>query len=183
LEKRRVSREADELTYESTEEEHTLANDKSLREHLIYSLEDGGAHLKFDTAIQNLPAEARFKRPAGAAHSPWEVIEHMRIAQRDILDFSHDGTHVSPEFPAGYWPDPKVKPGEREWQKSVDQFRADFAQVLKLARNESKDLFAKIPGGDGQTILRELLLIADHNAYHLGELVALRRSLGAWHQS
>ena len=160
-----------------------MANDKALREHLVYLLEDGGAHLNFETAIKDLPAGARFKKPEGAAHSPGEVLEHMRITQRDILDFSHDGTHVSPEFPAGYWPDPKAMPGEREWQKSADQFRADFAQVVKLAKDESKDLFTKIPGGDGQTILREVMLVADHNAYHLGELVALRRALGAWHQS
>ncbi|HYM11406.1 MAG TPA: DinB family protein [Bryobacterales bacterium] len=157
-----------------------MKNDKSLRQHLLYLLRGGGAHLSFDQAIAGLPAKLRGQKPAGAPHTPWQLLEHLRIAQWDILEFSRNPQHVSPEFPAGYWPPTAAPPGKTAWEKSVATFRKDLRAMEKLVENPRTDLHARIPYGDGQTILREALLIADHNAYHLGQLVLIRRLLGAW---
>jgi DinB superfamily len=154
--------------------------DAALREHVLEVLRGGHGHADFETAIKNLPAAARGKRPKGAEHSAWEVLEHMRIAQWDILEFSRDAKHKSPDWPSGYWPRTQAPPDEKAWDKSVHSFRKDFHAMCALVRDPATDLFAKIPHGDGQTILREALLVADHNAYHLGELVLVRRLLGAW---
>ncbi len=157
-----------------------MKNDKALREHVLYLLTDGGAHLNFDAAVKDLPPALRGKRPQGAEHSPWELVEHMRIAQWDILEFTRNPKHKSPEFPKGYWPAEQAPPNEKAWEKSVNAFRADLKAMTELIANESTDMFAKIPHGEGQTVLREALLLADHNAYHLGQLVLVRRLLGAW---
>ena len=157
-----------------------MPNDKSLREHLSSLLKGGSAHATFDAAVKDFPAKHYGKRPKGAAHSPWEVLEHLRIAQRDILEFSRNAKHVSPEFPDGYWPKTPAPADATAWTKSVQSFRADLNAMMALAEDESVDLFARIPHGEGQTILREVLVLADHNAYHLGELLLLRRLLGAW---
>jgi DinB superfamily len=158
-------------------------NDKPLREHLLYLLRGGGAHTGFESAVKNVPAGVRGKRPKGAEHSPWEILEHMRTAQWDILEFSRNPKHVSPPWPAGYWPDSKAPPNAQAWTKSVRAFSRDLKAMCDLVAADTTDLFAKIPHGDGQTILREALLVADHNAYHLGELVLVRRLLGAWPSS
>ena len=157
-----------------------MNTDQALRKHLLYLLRDGGAHLSFDRAIQGLPAKLRGAKPPGAEHTPWQIVEHLRIAQWDILEFSRNPKHVSPEFPVGYWPKSAAPPNAAAWTRSVTAFRADLKAVQKLVENPKTDLFAPIPHGDGQTILREVLLVADHNAYHLGELVLVRRLLGAW---
>jgi hypothetical protein len=151
-----------------------------LRKHLIYLLNDGGAHISLDAAIARFPASQRGRRPAGAPHTAWQLLEHMRIAQWDILEFSRNGAHVSPEFPGGYWPGSETPPSQRAWCDSVRKFGADLRAMVALVSDPSTDLFARIPHGDGQTILREALLVADHNAYHLGQLVLLRKMLGAW---
>lgn len=153
-------------------------DDKVLREHVIYLLKGGGAHVNFEAAIKDLPDALQGKRPKGAEHSPWEIVEHMRIAQWDILEFSRSSKHQSPEWPGGYWPQTQKPPDDKKWAKSVRTFRKNLAEMCTLV--ESADLLATIPHGDGQTILREALLVADHNAYHLGELVLVRRLLGAW---
>ena len=155
-------------------------NDKALREHLLSLLRGGGAHAGFEAAIEGLPVAVRGQRPAGAAHSPWEILEHMRLAQWDILEFSRDPKHVSPEFPSGYWPKTVAPPSDRAWSKSVRAFQADLQAMCELVAAESTNVFAPIVHGDGQTVLREALLVADHNAYHLGEMVLMRRLLGAW---
>jgi hypothetical protein len=155
-----------------------MPNDKSLREHLVYLLKGDGAHAEFDAVVQNLPAALHGKRPKGAAHSPWEALEHMRITQRDVLEAIRDPKHVSPEFPAGYWPGSPAPPNAAAWNKSADQFRDDLGSILEIVTNAKTDLFA--PSGKGQTILRRALLVADHNAYHLAQIVLLRRLLGAW---
>jgi hypothetical protein len=155
-------------------------NDKGLREHLLYLLKGGGAHAGFDAAMKGLPVDMQGERPPGAAHSPWEVLEHMRLAQWDILEFSRNPKHVSPDWPAGYWPKTPAPPNSTAWSESEKAFRADLEAMCRLVANESTDLYAAIPHGEGQTILREALLVADHNAYHLGELVLMRRLLGAW---
>ena len=157
-----------------------MTDDKSLRQHLVALLKGGSAHATFDAAVKDFPANLYGKRPKGAAHSSWEVLEHMRIAQWDILEFSRNAKHVSPEFPDGYWPKTPAPADATAWTKSVQSFRADLNAMMALAEDESVDLFARIPHGEGQTILREVLVLADHNAYHLGELLLLRRLLGAW---
>jgi hypothetical protein len=157
-----------------------MSNDKALREHLVNLLAGDSAHLNFEAAVKNMPADLRGKRPKGAEHSPWEILEHLRIAQWDILEFSRNPKHKSPDFPAGYWPASQAPPNDQAWKKSVDAFRSDLKAMTDLVNRPSTDLFAKIEHGDGQTILREALVLADHNAYHLGQLVLLRRMLGAW---
>jgi hypothetical protein len=153
---------------------------KSLRQHVVNLLAGKGAHADFDTAIKDLPAAARGKRPEGAEHSPWEILEHLRIAQWDILEFSVNPDHKSPAWPSGYWPKSQAPENAIEWNQSIEHFRRDLKRMSALVSSEDTDLFKKIPHGDGQTILREALLVADHNAYHIGELVLLRRLLGVW---
>jgi hypothetical protein len=157
-----------------------MDNDKSLREHLVKLLDGGHAPVTVEAAVKGLPPALRGKRPKGAEHSAWEILEHMRIAQWDILEFSRDAQHVSPEWPAGYWPETKTPPSAPAWNKTIRAFNADLDAMKKLVAAKSTDLHAPIPHGQGQTILREALLIADHNAYHLGEIVLVRRLLGAW---
>ena len=155
----------------------TADRDALLRQHLLELLAGGHAHATFDAAVKNLPVPLRGKRPRGAEHSPWEVLEHLRIAQWDILEFSRDARHRSPAWPSGYWPATPAPPGKNAWDKSVRAFRHDLKTLRELVANPSTDLYARIPHGDGQTLLREILLVADHNAYHLGELVLVRRLL------
>ena len=155
-------------------------NDQALREHLLYLLRGGGAHLSFDDVIANLPKELRGAKPQGVPHTPWRLLEHMRICQWDILEFSRNPDHVSPEFSDGYWPASDAPPTAEAWDNSIQAFRADLQAMQDLVADPDTDLFAAIPHGDGQTILRESLLVADHNAYHLGQLVVVRRCLGAW---
>ena len=154
--------------------------DESLRTHLTKLLESSEAHTDFETAFKKPPLELQGKKPEGADHSPWELLEHMRIAQWDILEFTRNPRHKSPEFPKGYWPKKSHPPDEAAWSKTVKAFEADLKEMVELVADPSLDLFAEIPHGDGQTILREALLLADHNAYHLGQLVQLRKRLGAW---
>ena len=153
---------------------------KLLREHIIHLLKGGGAHLHFDDALKDFPAALRGTRAAGLPHTAWQLLEHLRIAQWDILEFSRNPKHQSPEFPEAYWPSSDAPPSAAAWDKSVKQFRADLSAMQDLVADAKTDLYARIPWGDGQTILREALLVADHNAYHLGELVMIRRLLGTW---
>jgi uncharacterized damage-inducible protein DinB len=155
-------------------------DERSLRDHLLELLRGGSAHLTFDDAADGLAPALRGRRPAGAAHSPWEVLEHLRIAQWDILEFSRDPRHVSPAWPEGYWPERPEPPDGGAWERSAAAFRADLAALQALVADPASDLFTPFAHGGGQTLLREALLVADHNAYHLGELVVLRRLLGAW---
>ncbi len=155
-------------------------HDASLREHLLYLLRGGGAHLDFDAAVADLPLSLRGEKPAGAEHTPWQLLEHLRISQWDILEFSRNPRHVSPEFPSGFWPPAEAPPDDDAWEKSVAAFRSDLDAMCRLVSNPATDLFARISHGTGQTILREALMVADHNAYHLGQMVLLRRLLGAW---
>jgi DinB superfamily len=155
-------------------------HDHSLRQHLIELLKGGGAHAQFDEVIEGIPAKLRGQKPAGMPHSPWMLLEHMRIAQKDILEFSRDPEHVSPDWPKGYWPGTSVQPGAAAWNSSIRNFRRDLKSMQDLVANPKTDLYARLPWGDGQTILREALLVADHNAYHMAQLVDVRRLLGAW---
>ncbi|MBI1917519.1 MAG: DinB family protein [Planctomycetes bacterium] len=157
-----------------------MTSNQALREHLLYLLRGGGAHLSFDDAIADLPAELRGAKVSGVPHTPWHLLEHLRLAQWDILEFSRNPKHVSPSFPDGYWPRSDAPPDADAWDRSVTAFRADLKAMQDLVADPATDLLARIPRGEGQTILREALLVADHNAYHLGQLVMLRRALGTW---
>ena len=157
-----------------------MQTDRQLRQHVVKLLRGGDAHADFDTAIAKFPASLRDTRPEHTEHSPWELLEHLRIAQWDILEFSRNARHKSPEFPGGYWPQTPTPPNAEAWDKSVEAFRKDLQAFCDFISDESTDLFAKIPHGEGQTVLREALVAADHNSYHLGQLVLLRRILGAW---
>jgi hypothetical protein len=156
------------------------ARDSALRDHLVYLLNGGGAHVGFDAATRGIPGELRGRAPRGLPYSPWQIVEHLRLAQSDILEFSRDRQHVSPEWPGGYWPPAASPPSEGAWRRSLAAFRRDLKAMESLVRDPGTDLYAPIPWGEGQTILREALLVADHNAYHLGELIVVRRLLGAW---
>ncbi len=154
-----------------------MTNDASLRDHLLTLLDSDNAHLRFDDAVKDFPAELRGTRPAGGPHSPWELLEHLRITQWDILEFSRDASHVSPTFPEGYWPSSEAPPNDTAWDESVAAFRRDRQALAELLGDTSIDLHQRIPHGTGQTVLREILLTADHNAYHLGQLVTVKRIL------
>jgi hypothetical protein len=155
-------------------------NTSILRRHLIKLLRGRQAHVDFDAAVAGLPARLRGAKAPGLPFTPWRLLEHMRIAQWDILEFSRDAKHVAPKFPEGYWPASDAPPDTKAWERSVKAFRADLAAMQGLVANPATDLFAPIPHGQGQTVLREAMLVADHNSYHLGQLVLLRRALGAW---
>jgi hypothetical protein len=154
--------------------------EQKLREHLLELLKGGSAHASFADAARDLPAKLRGAKPQGLPHSAWMLVEHLRIAQRDILEFSRSAKHRSPPWPEGYWPKTEAPPSSAAWDKSVRQFRRDMQAMRDLVTNPKTDLFAQIPWGEGQTILREALLLADHNAYHTAQLIDVRRSLGAW---
>ena len=156
------------------------AQDKSLRKHLLELLNSSNAHVDFERTIADFPVHLRGMRPVGAPHSAWQLLEHLRIAQWDIVEFSYDARHVSPEFPSGYWPKMDAPPDSAAWDESLASFRRDLKKMEKLISDPKVDLHAKIPHGQGHTLLREALLLADHNAYHLGQLLILRRLLGAW---
>lgn len=153
---------------------------QSLREHLVNLLKGRGAHLDFDKAIAGLPADLRGARAQDLPHTPWQLLEHLRLAQWDILDFSRNPDYKEPKFPDDYWPGTAAPPDDQAWDRSVEQFRSDLKTMQDLVADPKTDLFAKIPWGTGQTILREAMLIADHNAYHTGQMVTLRQALGAW---
>ncbi len=155
-------------------------SDQALRRHLLSLLKGGQAHTTFDDAVADFPPELRGKKPGSLPHSPWMLLEHLRIAQWDILEFSRNAKHVSPDWPSGYWPERDAPTNDAAWNNSVRQFRADLKAMQDLVANKSTDLYARIAWGDGQTILREALLVADHNAYHVGQLVTVGRLLGAW---
>ena len=152
-------------------------NDQSLRDHVLYVLRGEGAHITFDDFVADFPVARCGESVPGLPYTAWQVLEHMRLAVWDILEFSRDAKHVSPKWPEGYWP-PKDQLGAPDlWSTTVTQFRDDLKQMHDLVADPSTDLLARIPYGTGQTILREALLVADHNSYHLGVLVAMSRVL------
>jgi len=151
-----------------------------VREQIIKLLQGGQAHLTLDDVLKNFPRSLRGVKPDGAPHSAWQLLEHMRIAQWDILEFSRSAKHVSPKWPEGYWPKSDGPPSDAAWKKSIAAIKRDLRVMQSLVKNPKTDLYSKIPHGTGQNILREALLIADHNAYHIGQLLLVRRLLGAW---
>jgi uncharacterized damage-inducible protein DinB len=151
-----------------------------VREQVLHLLRGGQAHLTLEEAIKNFPPKLRGAKPDGAPHTAWQLLEHIRIAQWDILEFSRNPEHVSPSWPDGYWPETEQPPSDAAWKKSIASIQKDLRAMQELVENPKTDLYARIPHGTGQNILREALLVADHNAYHVGQLVLLRRLLGAW---
>jgi hypothetical protein len=154
-------------------------DDSALRAHLLELLKMGHAHLTPDAVLKNLPFELWGKRPAGAPHTPWQLLEHLRVTQWDILDFSRNPNYAEPTFPDDYWPKSDAPKDQAAVTKSLDQFRDELHEMDALVQNPKTDLFATIPWGHGQTILREAMLVADHNAYHLGQFVLVRQLLGS----
>ena len=155
------------------------ANDQALRDHLLSVLRGEGAHVTLDDVVKDFPAGKCGQRVEGLPYTAWQVLEHMRIAQWDILEFSRDAKHVSPPWPKGYWPAQDQLGTPELWQNTIEKLRADLQQMIDLVSDPATDLFAKIPHGSGQTILREALLVADHNSYHLGALVVISRIVQA----
>jgi uncharacterized damage-inducible protein DinB len=153
-----------------------------MRDQIARSLDWGEAHADFDHAIAGLAPELRGRRVNGLPHSAWEILEHLRIAQHDILDFAKNANYKEMKWPDEYWPKSPEPPSAKAWDESVAQFRRDRDGVKELATDPKIDLAARIPHGEkaAHTYLRAVLLVIDHNAYHVGELVTLRRLLGAW---
>jgi hypothetical protein len=156
-----------------------MSNDESvaLRQMLVDAIRGHQAHLDFDSALKDFPPGARGAKPDGAPHTAWQLVEHMRIAQRDILDFSRDPKHESPKWPEGYWPSAEAPPDEKAWDASIRAFRKDAREFEKLVEDLTQNLFKPFEHNDGQTLLREALLVASHNSYHLGQLVFLKKML------
>ncbi|MGA7916890.1 MAG: DinB family protein [Candidatus Acidiferrales bacterium] len=159
------------------------ASDKQVREYLAKVLTWGEAHADWKQALAGLEPAQRGVRPAGSPYSAWELLEHARIAQEDILDFATNENYQAREWPAAYWPKSPAPPDDGAWEKSVQEFAQDTQRMAKLVQDSRTDLFARLKHGTGQTMLRQALLLADHNAYHLGQIVLVRRLLGTWDKS
>ena len=159
-----------------------MSNDsnRALRDHVVELLQVGHAHMTLTQGLADLPAAMRGTKPPGQPFTPWRLLEHIRISQWDILEFSKRADHVSPKWPDAYWPESDAPPNARAWDASVTQILKDLEGMAQLVADPQTDLFQKIPHGTGQTILREALVLADHNSYHLGQLVLVRRLLGIW---
>jgi hypothetical protein len=158
-------------------QEDSAVSDAVLRQHLIRLLRDAQAHITFGDAVKDFPVEKAGIRPAGSPHSAWELLEHIRIAQDDIVRFSGGTDYVPLKWPDDYWPASPAPRNRGEWDKSVAAVEADLERFVGLLEDPKRDLFQPLPWGQGQTLLREALLIADHNAYHVGQLMLLRRML------
>ena len=156
-----------------------MKQNDALREHLINLLDWESAHVGFAAAVAGIPSELRGVQPEGLPHSPWQLLEHLRICQLDILEFCRNPAYQEPPM-EDYWPKTSAPPNPEAWENSISSFLQDLEAMKKVAADPKLDLFATIPHGNGQTYLREVLLVADHNAYHVGQIVAVRRLLGCW---
>ena len=148
-----------------------------LRSQLIDAMSGHHAHIDFDSVVKDFPPEARGRKPEGAPHTAWQLLEHMRIAQQDILEFSRNPQHKSPKWPEGYWPNTEAPPNGKAWDLSVKQFQSDAREVTELIQDPKEDLFRRFEYGQGQTLVREALLVASHNSYHLGQLAFIKKML------
>ena len=157
-----------------------MPDDKSLRQQIARTLDWEDAHAGFESAVNGLPAALRGKVPPGLPYSAWQLVEHIRITQADILEFCVAPKYEEKEWPKEYWPDSTEPPSAKAWDESIAAVKRDRAKLAALAIDAKTDLTAPVPNGSGQTYLREVLLTADHTAYHVGELIVLRRLLGAW---
>jgi len=183
MKKKKTNKKVAKKTTKKASSKPRASADRDLREQVVYLLKGGGAHIHFMDALDDFPAGKYGTFANGLPHTGWQLLEHSRLAQLDILGFSKNPKHISPNFPDGYWPKTPAPPSDKAWQDSVAAFQHGLEEMVQLVRNPRTDLFAQIPHGQGQTILREALLLADHNSYHLGQLVDLRRAIGAWQES
>ena len=152
----------------------------ALRDQVARILDWHDAHVDFDQAVKDVPAGQRGVVPAGSAYSLWQLVEHLRLAQHDILEFCVDPNYEAMAWPDDYWPQAPAPPAAKAWDESLAAYRRDRAAMQALVRDPAVDLFARVPQGTGQTFLREALLVADHTAYHVGQIVLVRRQLGIW---
>ena len=155
-----------------------MDGNNTLRDHLLYLLRGGGAHPPLEATLADWPAELRGVKPEGQGNTAWRLVEHLRLAQWDILEFSRNPDHESPAWPEGYWPTEDAPPSDEAWHEAIASLHADTEAMVALIEDDQADLLAPLPWGDGQTLLREALLVADHNAYHQGQLATLRRLVG-----
>lgn len=159
------------------------AEDRALRDQLIEFLRGGSAHADLKAVLDDFPARLRGAKPKGSPHTPWQLLEHIRIALHDLLDFSTNSNYIQPEWPKDYWPREEAPADAAAWDASVKAVKSDIAEFVRLVGDAESNLYATIPWGEGQTLLREVLLAGQHTSYHLGQLVLLRRELGAWKES
>ena len=178
MKKKTAKKKTAKATGRKTAKPIANSHDQSIREHVLYLLRGGGAHISFDDAVADWPVQLVGARVANFPHTAWMLLEHMRIAQEDILDFSRNPKYKEMKWPDDYWPKSDAPANEKEWKASIATFKKDLREIEKLVADKKIDLYAKLPWGDGQTVLREALLAADHNAYHLGQLVMLRKCIG-----
>ena len=157
-----------------------MEQDILLRQQLRTLLQGGNAHMTFDEAVANFPREHMNTKPPHVPYTPWHLLEHLRITQWDILEFIRNPRHISPDWPEGYWPASHLQADEVAWEQTLASFRADLQTLSEMVADSTVNLYAPIPHGNGQTILREILLVADHNAYHIGEFAILRQVMGTW---
>lgn len=157
-----------------------MDSDEIVRQQLLFLLRGGNAHMTFDEAVADFPLEHINQRPANVPYTPWHILEHMRITQWDILEFIRNQGHVSPQWPEGYWPRYDEEADAGRWQQTLDDFRADMKALQDMAADPDMDLYAPIPHATNYTVFREILLVADHNAYHIGEFAVLRQVMGTW---
>ena len=149
-----------------------------LRQQLVYHLSGHGAHIDFDAAVEGFPVALAGKQVPDLAHTAWQLVFHLHTAQWDILEFCRDPGHVSPEYPSGYWPKSASLESEEQWRREIDSFRKDLRAMTELVKDPGNDLFEPFPHGSGQNLLREAILVIDHNSYHIGQLVDIRMLLG-----
>ncbi len=154
-----------------------MTNDSAFRKQLVTAISGRESHIDFDSAVKDFPSRDRGAKPGGAPHSAWQLLEHMRIAQHDILEFSRNSNHKSPPWPEGYWPESEAPPNPEAWDSSVKAFKHDARELDKLVEDARQDLMKPFAHGEGQNLLREALLVATHNSYHLGQLVFLKKML------
>lgn len=157
-----------------------MQSDGAVRKQLLFLLDGGGAHMSFDEAVADFPLDHINARPVNVPYTFWHLLEHLRITQWDILEFVRNPAHVSPEWPAGYWPPVDAQADVAQWQQTLDSFRTDLHALRQMVEESSTDFYGDLPHAAGYNILREILLVADHNAYHIGELAILRQVMGLW---
>ena len=157
-----------------------MNSDKILREHLFSLLRGGNAYMPFSEAVADFPQKHMNTIFPNGTYSSWDLLEHIRITQWDILDFMKNPNYKEITWPDDYWPPKEKKATKKEWEQTIKQFQNDLEELQKIAKNPKTDLYAKIPHGTGQTILREILLVADHNAYHIGEFTIMRQAMKTW---
>jgi hypothetical protein len=157
-----------------------MPNDQVVRTQLLALLRGGNAHMTFEQAVADFPLDRINENPPHVPYTPWHLLEHLRITQWDILAFVRNPDHVSPEWPTGYWPAPEATADAQQWQRTLVEFRADLQALEAMVQDPDTDFYAELPHAPGYTILREILLVADHNAYHIGEFAILRQVMGTW---